>query len=496
MFFILSVFRTKIKRKHTNVFDESEKRVYNGRNELQPRGGNGMKNRRSREIDMTNGSLVGKVLLFSLPLMGSGILQLLYNAADIVVVGRYCGNASLAAVGSTGSLVNMIINVFLGLSVGAGVTVANRIGAGDRAGVHRTVHTAVAMSVVSGLICGAIGVVFSRTFLIWMGTPGDVLNLSSLYLKIYFAGMPAIMLYNFGSAILRAMGDTLRPLYFLTVSGLINVGLNLLFVCVFHLNVAGVALATILSQILSAALVLISLLRSDSVCRLFWRDIRIRKAELLEIIRIGVPAGVQASMFSISNVIIQSSINAYGSVVMAGNAACSSLGGFPYTSMNAVHQAAVTFTSQNTGAKRFERINRVFGVTALTVTVIGLVMGGLTFLLRAPLLSLYSADPAILPYGALRMHFICLPYCLCGLQEVTAGMTRGMGQSTVPMVVTIFGTCLLRVVWIATVYRANPMLEMIYITYPLSWIVTGCAHLVCYRIVKKRLIRRMTASRP
>lgn len=449
---------------------------------------------RSREIDMINGPLAGKVLLFSLPLMLSGILQLLYNAADIVIVGRYCGNASLAAVGSTGSLVNTIINVFMGLSVGAGVTVANRIGAGDRQGVHRAVHTAVTVSFLSGLICGAVGFFCSRTLLTWMGTPGDVLPLSALYLKIYFVGMPAIMAYNFGAAILRAMGDTLRPLYFLAVSGLINVGLNLLFVRVFHLNVAGVALATILSQVLSAALVLLCLLHSDSVCRLTLRELRLHKRELREIVRIGVPAGIQASMFSISNVIIQSSINAYGSVVMAGNAACSSLEGFTYTSMNAVSQAAVTFTSQNVGAKRPERISRVFGVTALTVSVIGAVMGGLTFLLRVPLLGLYSADPAILPAGALRMHFICLPYFLCGLQEVTGGMSRGMGQSTVPMIVTIFGTCLLRVVWIATVYRANPTLFMIYITYPISWIITGSVHLLCYHVVKKRLIRRMAFS--
>ena len=449
---------------------------------------------RSREIDMINGPLFGKVLLFSLPLMGSGILQLLYNAADIVIVGRYCGNASLAAVGSNGALVNMIINVFMGLSVGAGVTVANRIGAADRQGVHRAVHTSIAMSVVSGLICGVIGVALSRTLLIWMGTPDDVLELSSLYLKLYFAGMPAIMLYNFGAAILRAVGDTLRPLYFLIVTGLINVGLNLLFVRVFHLNVAGVALATIISQAISAALVLLCLLRSDGVCRLYPRDVRIHKAELFEIMRIGIPAGVQSAMFSVSNVVIQSSINSFGSVAMAGNAACSSLEGFTYTSMNAVSHAAVTFTSQNVGAKKVERINRVFGVTALTVTVIGLCLGGSTFLLRNLLLGFYSSDHAILPYGALRMYFICLPYFLCGLQEVAGAMSRGMGQSTVPMVVTIFGTCLLRVVWIGTVYHANPTLTMIYVTYPISWIVTGSAHLICYRIVKNRLVKRLAAQ--
>ena len=447
---------------------------------------------RSREIDMTNGPLLGKVLLFSLPLMGSGILQLLYNAADIAIVGRFCGNASLAAVGSNGPLVNTIINVFMGLSVGAGVTVANRIGAADRGGVHRAVHTAVAMSVISGLICGALGIAVSRTLLLWMGTPDDVLALSSLYLKIYFAGMPAIMLYNFGAAILRAVGDTLRPLYFLIVSGLINVGLNLLFVRAFHLNVAGVALATILSQAISAALVLLCLLRTDGVCRLILRELHIYKAELLEIMCIGVPAGLQSAMFSVSNVVIQSSINSFGSVAMAGNAACSSLEGFTFTSMNAVTQAAVTFTSQNVGAKKPERIGRVFRVTALTDAVIGVVLGGSTFLLRSQLLGIFSSDPAILPYGSLRMYFICLPYCLCGLQEVTGAMSRGMGQSTVPMIVTLFGTCLLRVVWIATVYRANPTLVMIYITYPLSWIITGSVHLLCYRIVKKRLVKRLS----
>ncbi|HBL40306.1 MAG TPA: MATE family efflux transporter [Ruminococcaceae bacterium] len=443
---------------------------------------------------MTNGPLLGKVLLFSLPLMLSGILQLLYNAADIVVVGRYCGNTSLAAVGSTGALVALIINVFVGLSIGAGVTVANRIGANDRKGVHDAVHTAVAVSLISGVVCGLIGVTLSRTFLVMMGTPSNVLDLSSLYLKIYFAGMPALMFYNFGSAILRAMGDTLRPLYFLTASGLINVALNLLFVRSFHMDVAGVGLATVISQILSAVLVLLCLLRIDGVCRLFPKDITIRKKELFEIIRIGVPAGLQGAMFSISNVIIQSSINTYGSVVMAGNAACANIEGFTYTSMNSVHQAAVTFTSQNVGAKKTERISRVFLVCFLTVTVIGMFMGGISYLFRNPLLSLYSKDPAILPYGALRMRYICFPYFLCGMLDVIVGMIRGMGQSTAPMIVTVFGTCLLRVVWIYTVYKANPILEMIYITYPISWIVTALIQIVCYRFVKKRLIQKLKAK--
>ncbi len=447
--------------------------------------------KKSREIDMTNGPLVGKVLLFALPLMFSGILQLLYNAADIVVVGRYCGNTSLAAVGSTGSLVNLIINVFVGLSIGAGVTVANRIGAADRVGVHDAVHTAVAVSLISGAVCACIGIVFSRTFLTMMGTPDDVLDLSSLYLKIYFSGMPALMFYNFGSAILRSMGDTLRPLYFLTFSGLVNVALNVLFVRSFHMDVAGVGLATVLSQIISAVLVLLCLLRMDGICRLFLRDIAIHKKELLEIVRIGVPAGLQGALFSISNVIIQSSINTYGSVVMAGNAASANIEGFTYTAMNSVHQAAVTFTSQNVGAKKTKRISRVFAVTLLTVIVIGVAMGGLSYLFRNSLLSLYSKDPAILPYGSLRMRYICFPYFLCGILDVIVGMIRGMGQSTAPMIVTVFGTCLLRIVWIYTIYQANPMLEMIYITYPISWIVTALIQTVCYVWVKKRLIRKL-----
>lgn len=449
--------------------------------------------KQKHEIDMCNGPLLGKVLIFSLPLMLSGILQLLYNAADVAVVGRFAGSASLAAVGSTSSLIHLIINLFIGLSVGASVVVARNIGAHNFRKAHDAVHTAIAMSLVAGAATLIIGVTLSEFLLTLMDTPDDVIDLAALYVRVYFLGMPGLMVYNFGAAILRAMGDTMRPLWFLTISGIVNVLLNLLFVCVFHMDVAGVALATTISQYISATLVVICMLKLDNCCHLNIKEIAFRKAEITEMLKVGLPAGIQSSLFSVSNVLIQSSINSFGSTVMAGNAAASNIEGFTYTAMNSVYQAAITFTSQNVGAKKPKRISRVAAVTLLTVTAVGLILGGASYLFGETLLKIYSTDAAIIPYGMIRMRMICLPYFLCGVMEVMVGLLRGMNCSTLPMIVSIFGSCVFRVLWVYTAFRASPTQETLYIAYTISWTICSLIHFICYLFVKRKITKKLTA---
>lgn len=451
--------------------------------------------KRKNEIDMCNGPLFGKVLIFSLPLMLSGILQLLYNAADVAVVGRFAGSQSLAAVGSTGSLINLMTNLFIGLSVGASVVVARNLGAHNFRKAHDAVHTAIAISLVAGTVTLAIGASLSKVFLSLMDTPDDVIDLATLYMRIYFVGMPGLMVYNFGASILRAMGDTVRPLWFLTISGLVNVLLNLMFVCVFHMDVAGVALATIISQYISAILVVICLLKLDNCCHLSIKEIAFHKTEVAEMLKVGLPAGVQSSLFSVSNVLIQSSINSFGSTVMAGNAAASNIEGFTYIAMNSVYQASLTFTSQNVGAKKPERISRVAVVCLFIVTAVGVVLGSLSCFFGEALLKIYSTDAAIIPYGMVRLRYICLPYFLCGVMEVFVGLLRGMNCSTIPMIVSIFGSCVFRVLWIYTAFRAYPTQETLYIAYIISWALCSAIHFICYLIIKKRLTKKLNAER-
>ncbi len=451
--------------------------------------------KRKNEIDMCNGPLFGKVLIFSLPLMLSGILQLLYNAADVAVVGRFAGSQSLAAVGSTGSLINLMTNLFIGLSVGASVVVARNLGAHNFRKAHDAVHTAIAISLVAGTVTLAIGASLSKVFLSLMDTPDDVIDLATLYMRIYFVGMPGLMVYNFGASILRAMGDTVRPLWFLTISGLVNVLLNLMFVCVFHMDVAGVALATIISQYISAILVVICLLKLDNCCHLSIKEIAFHKTEVAEMLKVGLPAGVQSSLFSVSNVLIQSSINSFGSTVMAGNAAASNIEGFTYIAMNSVYQASLTFTSQNVGAKKPERISRVAVVSLFIVTAVGLVLGSLSCFFGEALLKIYSTDAAIIPYGMVRLRYICLPYFLCGVMEVFVGLLRGMNCSTIPMIVSIFGSCVFRVLWVYTAFRAYPTQETLYIAYIISWALCSAIHFICYLIIKKRITKKLNAEK-
>ena len=443
------------------------------------------------EIDMCNGPLLGKILLFSLPLMLSGILQLLFNAADMIVVGRWVGSDALAAVGSTGSLVNLIVNVFIGLSVGANVLVARYYGAGQERELSETVHTAILTALVGGTVLIFVGFFVAPGALKAMGSPDEVLGQAVIYLRIYFAGMPAMMVYNYGSAILRAVGDTRRPLYFLTAAGVVNVLLNLFFVIECGLGVAGVALATVASQCISAVLVVACLMRSDSAYRLSLKELRVTPNKLVRMIRIGLPAGLQGSVFSISNVLIQSSVNSFGYVAMAGNSAAANLEGFVYTAMNTFHQTAISFTGQNYGAMQYRRIGKILAQCLLCVSAVGLFMGIGFYLLGTPLLQLYSPeDESVIAYGLTRMQYICCPYFLCGMMDTFVGVLRGMGYAIMPMLVSLTGACLLRVVWIYTIFQQHRSLEVLYLSYPITWAVTMLVHLICFLIVYHKLLKR------
>lgn len=446
-----------------------------------------MKARKSYEIDMCNGPLFGKILLFTLPLMLSGILQLLFNAADVVVVGQFAGNEALAAVGSTGALTNLLVNLFIGLSVGANVLVARYYGARQEEEVSRTVHTAVLISVIGGIFLAAIGIAAARPLLIMMDTPKNVIEHSVLYMRIFFLGMPVMLLFNFGSAILRAIGDTRRPLFYLSIAGVINVILNLGFVILFHMGVAGVAMATVISQCISAALIVRCLMRSEGCFQLQLEKLHMDWDKFSKIAAIGLPAGIQGSLFSISNVLIQSSVNSFGSVAMAGNTAGSNVEGFVYTAMNSVHQTAVSFTGQNLGGKRYDRINKILIECLLFVTAIGLIMGNGAVFFGKQILSLYSSDPEVISYGLQRIVIICTTYFICGIMDVLVGSIRGLGYAVMPMIVSLLGACALRVVWIYTVFQWDRTLRTLYISYPVTWAVTAFAHIICFIVVRRKL---------
>ena len=443
--------------------------------------------RHTPDVDMCNGPLVGNLLRFSIPLMASGILQLLFNAADIIVLGQFASSSAMAAVGATSSLNSLMVNLFLGLSIGCSVVMAHSYGAQDWRRVHDTVHTAVLLALICGAALVVAGIPLLPILLRWMDTPSDLLNQSILYMRIVFVGMPAMMLYDFGAGILRATGDTRRPLFFLTAAGITNASLNVIFVLVFQMDVAGVALATSISQYLSAFLILRCLSEPGTHYQLHPREMRICKPVLVQIIRVGLPAGIQSAVFSISNVLIQSSINIFGTLAVAGSTASSNIENFVYTAMNSVYQAALNFTSQNIGAGKKERIPLILRDCLMIVTVIGLVLGGLAVLFGRQLLSIYSSDPEILPYGLERIRVICLTYFLCGLMDVTCGVVRGMGAAVTPTIVSLTGACVLRIIWIYTIFMAFHSLFVLYLSYPVTWVVTFAVHMICFSIFFRRL---------
>lgn len=443
------------------------------------------------EIDMCNGPILGKLLLFVLPLMCSSILQLLFNAADIIVVGRFAGDNSLAAVGSNTSLISLLTNFFIGLSIGANVLAAHYYGAKQEKDLKDTVHTAMLVSVYSGILLTLIGCLGAKQILIWMQTPEDVLGLAVLYLRIYFLGMTATMIYNFGSAILRAVGDTRRPLYYLSAAGIVNVILNLIFVIRFRMDVAGVGIATVISQCISAALIVRCMVREQGSIRLELRKLHVHRDKFLKIVKIGLPASFQGMLFSIANVIIQSSVNSFGAITVAGNSAAANIESFVYVAMNAFYQATISFTGQNVGAAKYERINKILYTAECCVFMVGLVLGNAAAFFGRSLLSMYTASEIVLEAGMKRMRIICRTYALCGMMDTMVGSLRGLGHSVLPMIVSLIGACGLRLVWIFTIFQKEEFhsATWLYMTYPVSWLLTFSAHVVCFLVIRRKLAK-------
>ena len=442
---------------------------------------------------MVNGSIMDKMISFALPLMLSGILQLLFNAVDIIVVGRFSGSQSLAAVGSTSSLINMLTNLFIGISLGANVLAARFYAAGKHKEMSETVHTAIATAFVSGVIMIFVGIFLSRPALELMDTPSDVIELSTLYIRIYFLGMPFFMLYNYGAAILRAVGDTKRPLIFLVISGVVNACLNMLLVIVFHLDVAGVAIATVISQVISCVLVIGCLYKTDAVYQLRFKKLRIKKKYLVQIFRIGIPAGLQSTLISFSNVLLQSSVNSFGSIAMAGYTAANNILSFLYMAANAVTQACMSFTSQNFGARKPKRMDRVIIDGMILQFVICLSLGTLAYVFGSQISSIYTDNSDVIKSSVEILALTTIPYFLCGIMDAWPGIIRGMGRSTVPMILCLIGTVGVRILWIFFFFPHHRTLRYLFISYPVSWIATIIMQLVYFFIIRKEIHRELSA---
>ncbi|MCI7062311.1 MAG: MATE family efflux transporter [Lachnospiraceae bacterium] len=438
------------------------------------------------EIDMCNGSILDKLVSFSIPLMLSGILQLLFNAVDIIVVGRFTGSEALAAVGSTTALINVFVNFFIGISLGANVLAARYYASGKDQEMSETVHTAITLAAISGIIMGIIGIAAARGALELMGTPENVLSLSTLYMRIYFIGMPFFMLYNYGAAVLRAVGDTKRPLFFLIVSGLTNVVLNLILVIRFQMGVAGVAIATVISQGISCVLVLRCLYRSEGSYQLRFSRLGMRARYVKQIFQVGVPAGIQSTIINFSNVLLQSSVNSFGSVAMAGYAAANNIFGFLYVSVNSITQACMSFTSQNYGVRKYKRMDKILlDCLGLTV-VVSLLLGGGSYLFGSQLLHVYTKSADVVACGVEIMLYTTVTYFLCGIMDLFPGALRGMGHSTVPMILSVIGTVGTRIVWIYGIFPYHRALDFLFISYPVSWMLTIVMQMICFYFVRKR----------
>lgn len=451
----------------------------------------------ARDVDMLNGPLLRPLISYTVPIMLTGLLQLMFNAADVAVVGRFAGDNSLAAVGSTGSLTSLIVNLFIGLSVGTNVVAARACGAQDYRKLTRVVHTSMLLGLVCGFGLAVIGVIFAPMFLKWMGSPDGVIQLATVYLRIYFCGMVASMVYNFGAAILRSVGDTRRPLVYLTISGAANVLLNLFFVIVCDMDVAGVALATVISQCISAVLVVICLMRSHGAIHFQPGRMRIYKDEFREIVRIGLPAGVQSMTFSISNVMIQSTINSFGATAVAGNAAGGNLDCFVNMMMNSFYQSCITFVGQNYGAGKIDRIWQILRTSLMCVMVIGVVGGVGVWYFGDKLLYIYTTSSDVVKAGLVRLTWVGLPYVFCGLNDCVVGALRGIGYSFSSMLMSIIGICGIRLLWIFTFCRIEPFcnsVSTVYVSYPISWVVTLAMQSVCFIFAMKKLKRNSTGG--
>ena len=439
------------------------------------------------EIDMCNGTLMDKLISFSLPVMLSGILQLLFNAVDIIVVGRFTGSQALAAVGSTTALINIFTNLFIGISLGANVLAARFYASGKEKEMSETVHTSITLALISGLVMALAGVLLARFALNLMGTPNDVIDQSVLYMRIYFLGMPFFMLYNYGAAILRAVGDTKRPLFFLVISGMTNAVLNLVLVIVFHMGVAGVAIGTIVSQLISSILVLRCLYTSNTSYRLYFSKLGIKTQYLKQIFQVGIPAGIQSTVINLSNALLQSSVNSFGSVAMAGYTAANNIFGFLYMSVNAVTQSCMSFTSQNYGVKKLKRMDRVLLDCMILSVGVTLTLGCGAYFFGPELLKIYTSDADVIRCGVEVLAFTTVPYFCCGIMDLLPGALRGMGYSGVPMILSIIGTVGTRIVWIFGLFPAHRSLSFLFISYPVSWILTILMQAVCFCFVRKHV---------
>ena len=439
------------------------------------------------EIDMCNGSILDKLVSFSIPLMLSGILQLLFNAVDIIVVGQFTGNEALAAVGSTTALINVFVNLFIGISLGASVLAARFYATGQEKEMSETVHTSITLALISGIAMGIIGVIAAKGALALMDTPDNVLNLSTLYMRIYFMGMPFFMLYNYGAAILRAVGDTKRPLLFLIISGATNVLLNLLLVIQFHLGVAGVAIATVISQCISCILVLRCLYISDGSYQLRFNKLGMKTRYVKQIFQIGIPAGIQSTIINFSNVLLQSSVNSFGSVAMAGYTAANNILGFLYVSVNSITQACMSFTSQNYGVRKFKRMDKVLLECLGLTVIVALVLGGGSYLFGAELMHIYTKSTKVIECGVDIMLYTTVTYFLCGIMDLLPGALRGMGHSTVPMILSVIGTVGTRIVWIYVIFPCHRSLDFLFISYPVSWLLTIVMQVICFYFVRKKV---------
>ena len=439
------------------------------------------------EIDMCNGSILDKLVSFSIPLMLSGILQLLFNAVDIIVVGQFTGNEALAAVGSTTALINVFVNLFIGISLGASVLAARFYATGQEKEMSETVHTSITLALIGGIAMGIIGVIAAKGALDLMDTPDNVLNLSTLYMRIYFMGMPFFMLYNYGAAILRAVGDTKRPLLFLIISGATNVVLNLLLVIQFHLGVAGVAIATVISQCISCILVLRCLYLSDGSYQLRFNKLGMKTRYVKQIFQIGIPAGIQSTIINFSNVLLQSSVNSFGSVAMAGYTAANNILGFLYVSVNSITQACMSFTSQNYGVRKFKRMDKVLLECLGLTVIVALVLGGGSYLFGAELMHIYTKSTNVIECGIDIMLYTTVTYFLCGIMDLLPGALRGMGHSTVPMILSVIGTVGTRIVWIYVIFPCHRSLDFLFISYPVSWLLTIVMQVICFYFVRKKV---------
>ena len=439
------------------------------------------------EIDMCNGSILDKLVSFSIPLMLSGILQLLFNAVDIIVVGQFTGNEALAAVGSTTALINVFVNLFIGISLGASVLAARFYATGQEKEMSETVHTSITLALISGIAMGIIGVIAAKGALELMDTPDNVLNLSTLYMRIYFMGMPFFMLYNYGAAILRAVGDTKRPLLFLIISGATNVLLNLLLVIQFHLGVAGVAIATVISQCISCILVLRCLYLSDGSYQLRFNKLGMNARYVRQIFQIGIPAGIQSTIINFSNVLLQSSVNSFGSVAMAGYTAANNILGFLYVSVNSITQACMSFTSQNYGVRKFKRMDKVLLECLGLTVIVALVLGGGSYLFGTELMHIYTKSTNVIECGIDIMLYTTVTYFLCGIMDLLPGALRGMGHSTVPMILSVIGTVGTRIVWIYVIFPCHRSLDFLFISYPVSWLLTIVMQVICFYFVRKKV---------